>query len=191
MVEKTVKVGVRDLSFAQLDSKDKVKGEITALPGLISAKMNVTVNQEPFFADDGVYANLDSGISELGLELNVADINTEIKAQLLGVKVEDGMEVYDGDMEIPAVAMTFRSTTNKNKAVWFGFAKGKFTLPSHDLNTKEASASAQTDTISGAFEMRNDRVMYVIAREDSKDFDLKKFQAKIFGMAVKPEPETK
>ncbi|CAM3291505.1 major tail protein [Vagococcus fessus] len=189
MTEKTVKVGVRQLEFAQLDENEKVQGDIVSLPGLISAKMSVTVNQEQFFADDGVYANLDSGVSELGLEINVADINSAIKAQLLGVNIEDGMEVYTADINIPSVAMTFRSTTNAGKAVWFGLAKGKFALPSHDLNTKEGSASPQTDTISGAFEMRNDRVMYVIAREDSEDFDLEKFRAKIYGTAAKPEPD--
>lgn len=189
--KRVVKVGVRDLEIAQLDETEKVVGEITAVPGLISAKMNITSNQEAFYADDQVYAILNGGISELGLDINIADINTKIKQLLMGVKVEDGMELYTSDLDIPAVALVFRSKLNTGDSVWFGFCKGRFGLPSYDLNTKEGNASAQTDTINGQFEARNDRLMYVIGREDNEEFDVKKFRAKVFGTAAEPETETK
>lgn len=182
---KTVKVGVKDFEFAPLTAEEKVATDtIKKILGLRKATMNVTVNQEDFNADDGVYAILDGGISELTLEVEVADVQSAEKEALLGVELEDGMEIYKKNLKLPYVACTFRTTTNTGKAIWFGLAKGKFGLPNNDLNTNEGSPNPNTDTLSARFEARNDDVMYVIAREDNEEFDLDKFKEKIYPKAA-------
>lgn len=180
-VTKTVKVGVRDFEFAPLTEDEKVAADtIKKILGLRKATLNVTVNQEDFPADDGVYAILDGGIGELTLDVEVADVQSAEKEALLGIELEEGMEIYKKDLKLPYVACTFRTTTNTGKAIWFGLAKGKFGLPNTDLGTNEGSPTPNPDTLSARFEARGDNVMYVIGREDNEEFDLEKFKEKIY-----------
>lgn len=179
-IKKTVKVGVRDFEFAPLTDAEKVVGDPERILGLRQATLNVTVNQEDFNGDDGVFAILDGGISELTLDVEVADVQSAQKKSLLGIEIEDGMEIYKKDLKLPYVACTFRSTTNTGKAVWFGLAKGKFGLPNTDLGTNEGSPNPNPDSLSARFEARADDIMYIIAREDNEDFDLEAFKAKIY-----------
>ena len=181
---KSVKVGVEHFEFAPLDEKEQGKEKPRRILGLRKVTMNVTVNQENFYADNSIFAILDGGISELGLDLEVADISSENKQALLGVELENGMELYKKNIQLPYVACTFKTSTNTGKAVWFGFVKGKFSLPSTDLSTNEGSPNPNPDTLSGKLWSRgSDELMYVIAREDSADFDLEQFKNKVYGSA--------
>lgn len=178
--KKTVKLGVRDFSFAQLDESGMVKGKPRKVPGLRKATLGVTVNQEDFYGDDGVHAILDSGISEVTLDIEVADLSSEDKKLLFGIEVEDGIEIYKKDLQIPYVACSFRTTTNEGAAVWYGLPKGKFTLPTADLNGNQGSPNANPDTITGRFEENNNGRMYYIGREDNEDYKEETFKKKVF-----------
>lgn len=181
---RTVKIGLDHWEVAKLGDKDKIEGEITAIPGLVSAQMAVTINTGNFQADDGLWAVLDGGISALSLTVGAADIKSEAKAILHGLTLEGGMEVYKNDMVIPYVATTFRSRLNTGKYVWFGLAKGKFVPGGVDLNTRAETPAGQPDSIVGNFEPRSDGITHIIVREDTPEFDLDAFKAKIYQKAV-------
>ncbi|MBC1402142.1 phage tail protein [Listeria booriae] len=180
------KIGVDRAEYGKYGEDNKIL-EIKRLKGLRKAKLDVSQEIENFYADDGVYEILDGGISDLGLELELADILSEAKSDLLGTPIEDGMEIYNQDIQSPYVAVSFRTRMSNKKYVYFGLARGKFSIPSLDAQTKEDKLSAQTDSISGKFAAREDKLMMVIAREDSKDFSLDKFYQRVYGIAPKPE----
>lgn len=178
----TVKIGLDNWEVAALSDGD-VAGTVTKIPGLVSAQLGVTVNSANFQADDGLWAVLDGGISALSLTIGAADVKSDAKKILYGLSLEDGMEVYSSDMTLPYVATTFRSRLNTGKFVWFGLAKGKFQPAGVDLNTRAETPTGQPDSIVGNFEPRNDGILYVIAREDTPDFDLDAFKAKVYKAA--------
>lgn len=177
---KTVKIGLDYWEVAQLGDDDKVVGQIQRIPGLVSAQLALTINTGNFQADDGLWAVLDGGISALSLTVGAADIKSEAKQILHGLTLKEGMEVYKANMVIPYVATTFRSRLNTGKYVWFGLAKGKFVPGGVDLNTRAETPTGQPDSIVGNFEPRNDDVTHIIVREDSSEFDLTAFKAKIY-----------
>lgn len=184
-MKKTVKIGLDNWEVVPLDDADKVVGTPTKIPGLVSAQLAITINTASFQADDGLWAVLDGGISALSLTIGNADLRSEAKAILHGLELEEGMEIYTSKMVIPYVACIFRSRLNTGKYVWFGLAKGKFVPGGVDLNTRAETPAGQPDSVVGNFEPRaSDDVTHIITREDSEDFNLDAFRAKIFQTAV-------
>ncbi|MBC8838283.1 phage tail protein, partial [Escherichia coli] len=62
-----VKIGLDKAQYAKLDEKDKAS-EVKSLPGLTTAKLELEMENENFYADDTIFAILESGITKLGLE---------------------------------------------------------------------------------------------------------------------------
>ncbi|EAF6929580.1 phage tail protein, partial [Listeria monocytogenes] len=177
-----VKIGLDKAQYAKLDEKDKAS-EVKSLPGLTTAKLELEMENENFYADDTIFAILESGITKLGLEYGLADISSDAKKDLLGIVVEKGMELFKKDISAPYIATSFRSRLDSGEYVWFGLVKGKFAPSGLDLTTKEDKATAQTETISASFVAREaDGNMLVIAREDNKDFVLGDFYKMVYGI---------
>ncbi|MBC2132067.1 major tail protein [Listeria innocua] len=177
-----VKIGLSKAQYAKLGESEKAS-QIKDLPGLTSAKLELEMENENFYADDTIFAILESGITKLGLEYSLADISSEAKQDVLGIELKDGMELFKKDISAPYVATSFRSRLDNGKFVWFGLVKGKFAPSGLDLNTKEEKATAQTETISASFIAREiDGCMLVVAREDNEDFELGNFYKKVYGI---------
>lgn len=189
--KKTAKIGLSEFKYAQLKEEGALTIEdIQEIPGLQSAKQTVSTEQTIVFADDGPYLVLDSGITELKLELGLVDINTEHKGGLLGVTIEKGMEIYKKDITAPYVACSYKSKLDGGKYVHFGLVKGKFGLPSSDLKSIDGKIEAQTDTIEGNFVDDNGGVMYVIGREDHPDFKYSEFMKLVYGVTIPTTSKT-
>ncbi|EUJ29608.1 major tail protein [Listeria cornellensis] len=94
--EKVAKIGLSEFKYAKLNEEETVESmdDIKNIPGLQEAKQTVVMDSEIIFADDGPYLILNSGITELKLEVGIVDIPTEHKPDLLGVLIEQGMEIY-------------------------------------------------------------------------------------------------
>ncbi|PNP87455.1 hypothetical protein BMT55_16150 [Listeria newyorkensis] len=180
--EKVAKIGLSEFKYAKLNEEETVESmdDIKNIPGLQEAKQTVVMDSEIIFADDGPYLILNSGITELKLEVGIVDIPTEHKPDLLGVLIEQGMEIYKKDLTPPYVAVSFRFKLSNNKYGYFGMMKGQFSLPSADMKTQGEKNEAQTDSIEGNFVARND-IMYIIGREDHPDFKLEEFMNKVYG----------
>ncbi|MCY8792311.1 major tail protein [Bacillus inaquosorum] len=175
------KTGLSGIKYAEL--VDEKASAIVDMPGAIEAKLDVSSELTPLYADDGIYAVKSSGVSETKLELNVADLTTEMKRTLLGVSVVDGIEEYHKDMEPPYVCITWRQKHHDKGYVYYALLKGKFGIPSVEGKTKEDKVDYQTDTIEGQFLPRKaDGLVFLIGYDQNDGFTLEKFYQRAYGM---------
>lgn len=175
------KTGLSGIKYAEL--VDEKASAIVDMPGAIEAKLDVSSELSPLYADDGIFAVKSTGVSETKLELNVADLTTEMKRTLLGVKVVDGIEEYHKDMEPPYVCITWRQKHHEKGYVYYALLKGKFGIPSVEGKTKEDKVDYQTDTIEGQFLPRkSDGLVFLIGYDQNDGFTLEKFYQRAYGM---------
>ncbi|MCY8473291.1 major tail protein [Bacillus halotolerans] len=175
------KTGLSGIKYAEL--VDEKASAIVDMPGAIEAKLDVSSELSPLYADDGIFAVKSTGVSETKLELNVADLTTEMKRTLLGVKVVDGIEEYHKDMEPPYVCITWRQKHHEKGYVYYALLKGKFGIPSVEGKTKEDKVDYQTDTIEGQFLPRkSDGLVFLIGYNQNDGFTLEKFYQRAYGM---------
>ncbi|MHC6535988.1 major tail protein [Latilactobacillus sakei] len=181
------KIGLSQFQYATVEN-EKTKSEIFKIPGMRSAKLDITNELETIYADDGPYLVIPAGITELKLELGLVDLPTIDKQQMLGVTVESGIERYTKTIKVPDVAVMFRALMDDNKYCYVGLAKGKFNLPGMDLKTKEDKIEVAEDSITGNFVARGEEEdMLFIGREDNEDFKLDVFTKMVFnGQAPTP-----
>lgn len=179
-----VKVGLRDFQYAVLGDNDKVNEKdkgIKALPGMKSAKLDITNELVTVTADDGPYVVLSGGITETKLEIEVLDLTSEARQDFFGIKADKGIERYNKSLTPNNVACMFRTSDENGKAIWVGLLKGKFNIPGMDTKTKEGAPNPEPDKVTGNFVARGtDGDVVVIGREGVNGFELKKFKELVF-----------
>ena len=169
------RTGLDGIQYGVLDQNEKAEDR-KKMPGAIEAKLDVSSELTPLYADDGIYAVKSSGVSETKLELNLADLTTEMKRTLLGVKVVSGIELYHKDLEPPYVCITWRQKHHEKGYVYYALLKGKFGVPSAEGKTKEDKVDFQTDTIEGQFLPRKeDGLVFLVGYDQNEGFSLDKF----------------
>lgn len=177
-----VKFGLRGFELGEVTSENKVPTTIK-LPGMKSAKIDITNELITIAADDGPYVVLSSGITGTQLEISVLDLATEARKVMYGITVKDGIEVYNKNLTPKDVACMFRTSTEDGKAIWIGLLKGKFSLPGVEAETKDGSPDPKADTVTGNFVARGDSEdgnVLVIGREGNAGFQLEKFREMVF-----------
>lgn len=181
-----VKFGLRDFEYGVLNSQEKVANGTKKLPGMKSAKLEVTNELVTVMADDGPYAVLSGGITDTKLDIEVLDLNSAARKDFYGIEVENGVEKYNKSLTPNDVAVLFRTSMEDGKSIWVGLLKGKFSIPGMDMATKEGAPDPKADTTTGNFVSRGDSdagdIMY-IGREDNPDFDLVEFKKMVFPTA--------
>ncbi|HEN7964721.1 TPA: phage tail protein [Streptococcus agalactiae] len=179
-----VKFGLRDFQYAVLGDNDKVNEKdkgIKALPGMKSAKLDITNELVTVMADDGPYVVLSGGITETKLEIEVLDLTSEARQDFFGIKADKGIERYNKSLTPNNVACMFRTSNENGKAIWVGLLKGKFNIPGMDTKTKEGAPNPEPDKVTGNFVARGtDGDVVVIGREGVNGFELKKFKELVF-----------
>ncbi|MED4159627.1 phage tail protein [Shouchella clausii] len=146
-------VGLKDIVYAVLesDSKDGVSyGPIKNYAPAKTASIAPSSTNNPEYADDGVLDVVSSN-GAYTLTLGTAGVDDEVKAEILGAKYKDGVTEYHKDRVAPFVAIGFRSMKADGNYGYVWLLKGKFSNPSREHNTKEDTATPQTDTIEGMF----------------------------------------
>jgi phi13 family phage major tail protein len=177
-----VKFGLRGFEFGEVTAENKVPTTMK-IPGIKSAKIDITNELITIAADDGPYVVLSSGITGTQLEVSVLDLPTEARKVLYGIEVKNGIEVYNKNLTPKDVACIFRTSTEDGKAIWIGLLKGKFSLPGMEAETKDGSPDPKPDTVTGNFVARGDNEsgdVLVIGREDNTEFQLEKFKEMVF-----------
>lgn len=177
-----VKFGLRGFEFGEVTAENKVPTTMK-IPGIKSAKIDITNELITIAADDGPYVVLSSGITGTQLEVSVLDLPTEARKVLYGIEVKNGIEVYNKNLTPKDVACIFRTSTENGKAIWIGLLKGKFSLPGMEAETKDGSPDPKPDTVTGNFVARGDNEsgdVLVIGREDNPEFQLEKFKEMVF-----------
>lgn len=177
-----VKFGLRGFEFGEVTAENKVPTTMK-IPGIKSAKIDITNELITIAADDGPYVVLSSGITGTQLEVSVLDLPTEARKVLYGIEVKNGIEVYNKNLTPKDVACIFRTSTEDGKAIWIGLLKGKFSLPGMEAETKDGSPDPKPDTVTGNFVARGDNEsgdVLVIGREDNSEFQFEKFKEMVF-----------
>lgn len=182
-------VGIDKLYYAILeeDSEETVTyKEKVRLPFI----QNVSIETEQEIAK----AYGDNKIAEMGVSTGAATVEfqfhslpLEDRVALLGLEEdEDGLIIQRSQVNPPDVAIVLEKTKNDGTKELVGLAKGKFTLPPTEAQTKEDSLEFGNDTISGEFAGRHyDDVSQVFAHIGKEDESKEKaFMDKIF----KPVP---
>ena len=178
-----VKFGLRGFEYGVLNSQNLVTGETKKIPGIKTAKLDITNELNTITADDGPYVVLSSGITGTTLEVSWLDLGSEARKDFYGITVENGVEKYNKKMTPNDIACLFRTTGDDGKGIWVGLLKGKFSLPGMDLETKDGSPEPKNDTVSGSFVARgddDDALVIVVGREDNPQFQETEFRKLVF-----------
>lgn len=107
----------------------------------------------------------------------------EVRQDLLGLEVEDGLTIQKSSVTPPYVAIILQQDKANGDAELVGLTKGMFQLPSVEGTTKEDSIEFQNAEIEGEFSARLfDDVTQVLAevKADDAEGTREKFEAKVF-----------
>ncbi|HEM6413213.1 TPA: phage tail protein [Streptococcus suis] len=180
-----VKFGLSNFEYGVLNEQNKV-ATTKKLPGMKSAKLELTNELLTIAADDGPYVVISAGITDAKLEIETLDLNSEARKDFCGITVENGVEKYNKNLTPNDIACLFRTRMEDGKSIWVGLLKGKFNVPGMDLATKEGTPDPKTDSTTGSFVARGDDengdILY-IGREDNTDFNLTEFKKLVFPSA--------
>lgn len=165
MGRKSVAIGLTNLVYALVTADtpptkpgagdgSTTYGPVTRILGAITANFSPNASNDTLFADDGPYDTA-STLGAMSLELNVADIPSEQRAELLGAQYVNGVLVHTSE-DIPpyvAVGMSIKKSNGADRYIWY--LKGKFSPPDDNNQTKADSINWNTPTITGNFLKRD------------------------------------
>jgi len=176
-----VKFGLSGCEYGVLNDAEKV-AKSKRLPGLTSAKLELTNELKTLAADDGPYVVVSGGITEAKLTIETYDLTSEARQDFFGITVENGIEKYTKDLTPNDVAILFRTKMDDGKYVWVGLLKGKFNLPGLEASTIDGAPDPKADSIEGSFVARGgeDGTVLLIGREDAEGFSLETFKDMVF-----------
>ncbi|HEM3683552.1 TPA: phage tail protein [Streptococcus suis] len=180
-----VKFGLSAFEYGVVNTQNKV-ASTKKLPGMKSAKLELTNELLTITADDGPYVVISAGITDAKLEIETLDLNSAARKDFYNIEVVGGVEKYNKNLTPNDIACMFRTHMEDGKFIWVGLLKGKFNVPGMDLTTKEGTPDPKTDSTTGSFVARGDDedgdILY-IGREDNPDFNLQAFKAMVFPSA--------
>ncbi len=179
-----VKFGLSGCEYGVLDNAEKVTTS-KRLPGLTSAKLELTNELKTLSADDGPYVVVSGGITEAKLTIETYDLTSDARKDFFGITVENGVEKYTKDLTPNDIAILFRTKMDDGKYIWVGLLKGKFNVPGLEASTVEGAPDPKADSIEGSFVARGDEDgdIFYIGREDASGFSLEAFKRMVFPTA--------
>lgn len=180
---KLAKFGASNFEYGVLDANDKIT-ETRKINGLSQVKVELTNNLKTLAADDGPYLVLSGGINEAKETLNLYDVDSQMKHDLYGVDILNGIEKYTKNFTPNYVATMFRTKLSNGKHVWVGLLKGMFALPGISSKTQDGAPDPEADEIDGNFVPRGDAdtgTIMLIGREDIEGFTFENFHKQVFG----------
>ncbi|MDV2683802.1 hypothetical protein RYX56_05695 [Alkalihalophilus lindianensis] len=166
-------VGLRDLVYSVLDTDDKTGatyGEVKPFAPAISASVNTGQESATQYADNGPI-DVITQTGETTLTVGTNEIIDEVLAEILGQTLTKGVIAYKQDVTPPWVAFGFKGTkaNGEEKFVWL--TKGRFSIPSNELNTKTQQPNFQDASITGTFIRRDyDEVFKITGDTDAEEF---------------------
>jgi len=188
MAKQKVVIGCQDFAIRkQVGNGVEKPGELLPIPGLQEVGLEIEAEQGKVFADNETALVLNSGVTGATVTGNFVDLNSDERAELLGVKVENGMEIYSKDLIPPYVSATWKYRCSDGSFIHFGVTKGNFGLPSSSAQTLEDGAPEQQDAVEleGTFIPREDGVVYVRVHDKADGFSEQAFMELIHGTGVK------
>lgn len=145
-------IGLKNIVVAKI-TKDDETGTVYETPRKLSPAMNVnitpTVNSANLPGDDQVQETIEE-LESVTVSFGVNEIDNEDYAYIMGKTVDANNGVTDKSTdEAPYLAFGYEAplTGGRKRMTWL--YKGKFGLPTEELQTKQGSPSFQTPTVEG------------------------------------------
>lgn len=167
-------VGLRKLVYAKLLT-DPLSGKATydavkPFAKGITANVETATNTATNYADNRPVSVV-TQIGETTLSLTSDELAQEVLADILGMELKKGVVVYKQTAKAPYVALGFIGDTDKDTEQYVWLTKGKFNVPSQNINTRTDSPEFQNPEITGTFVGRDsDEVFKIVADTGVTDF---------------------
>ncbi|MBW0770507.1 hypothetical protein KYJ98_09275 [Mammaliicoccus lentus] len=194
MAKQKAVIGCEGFKITVQDGNGFDKGKIFDIPGLQEVGLELESEQGKIHADNETALILNSGVTGATVTGNFVELSSEERSELLGVSIENGMEVYKKDLVPPYVSASWKYRCNDGSYIYMGATRGNFGLPSSSASTLEDGAPEHQDQVEleGTFIPREDGVVFVRVHDKSENFDESKFMELIHGEEAsnEEEPET-
>lgn len=183
MAKKRAVIGCEGFEIKVQEGNGYEVGKIIPVPGLQEVGLELESEQGKIPADNEIAIILNSGVTGATVTGNFVELSSEERAELLGVSIEDGMEVYRKDLVPPYVSASWKYRCNDGTFIYMGATRGNFGLPSSSAATLEDGAPEHQDQVEleGTFIPRADGVVFVRVHEKSENFSEEKFMELIHG----------
>jgi phi13 family phage major tail protein len=159
-------VGLRKLVYAKLLT-DPMGGPATyetvkPFAKAITANVETATNTATNYADNRPVSVV-TQIGETTLSLTSDELSQEVLSDILGMELKKGVVIYKQTAKAPYVAIGFIGDTDKDTEQYVWLTKGKFSVPSTNINTKTDSPEFQNPEITGTFVGRDaDEVFKIV-----------------------------
>lgn len=165
------KIGISNLHYAVMTTEDTASaaatyGTVTAVPGTVSANITPSSNKATLYADNGPYETA-SSLGEITLALDLADLDPDVQADLLGHTLASGQLDYAASDVAPYCAVMFEYLLGNGKKRCVKLYKGKFSEPADEGTTKGENVEFQTSSIEATFVQLKNNGLW----KSTKDFD--------------------
>jgi phi13 family phage major tail protein len=167
-------IGLKNLYYALLLT-DPVGGTPTysapvLMPGVSKATINPNASNATLFGDNKPM-EVAATIGKIDVDLTLGEISLVDQAALLGHTLTAGVMVRKSSDNSPWVAIGFETLKANGSRRFVWLAKGKFSEPEQQNETKGDSISFQSPSIKGMFVMRDsDDVWEAHADEDAPGY---------------------
>ncbi|MGN7938500.1 major tail protein [Metabacillus sp. 22489] len=181
-------VGLRKLVYAKLLT-DPLGGTPTyeepkPFAKAITANVETATNSATNYADNRP-VKVVTQIGETTLTLTSDELSQEVLSDVLGMELKKGVVIYKQTAKAPYVALGFIGDKDDDteQVVWL--TKGKFSVPSTNINTKTDSPEFQNPEITGTFIGRDaDEVFKIVG--DTADEAFAPFRDTFFNQVFDP-----
>ncbi|MDW4141558.1 hypothetical protein QI252_06250 [Staphylococcus saprophyticus] len=173
MADNKVAITCEDFKARRQEGNGFEAGEIQNVPGLQEIELELEQGNEPVYADGVKKLVLYSGITGATLTATLMELSKAERTMLLGIKVENGMEIYSSDMVPPYVSVSWKYRCNDGSYVHFGLVRGNFNIPGTSSSTMEDSPEQQDQVeIEGSFMQRSseDKTTFVRIHDGDPEF---------------------
>ncbi|PTK64439.1 hypothetical protein BUZ40_03275 [Staphylococcus haemolyticus] len=183
MADKKVAITCEGFKVRRQEGNGFEIGKLTDVPGLQEIELELEQGNEPVYADGVKKLNLFSGITGATVTANLMELNKEEREQFLGVKVENGMELYTSDLVPPYVSVSWKYRCNDGSFIYYGLTRGNFNIPNTSASTMEDSPEQQDQVeMEGSFVQRDkDKLVYARIHSADPEFDEAAFYKAIHG----------
>ncbi|WP_432724616.1 major tail protein [Staphylococcus equorum] len=173
MADKKVAITCEGFKARRQEGNGFEAGELLDVPGLQEIELELEQGNEPVYADGVKKFSLFSGITGATLTTTLMELSKAERVMFLGVKLEQGMEVYTSDMVPPYVSASWKYRCNDGSYIHYGLVRGNFNIPGTSGSTMEDSPEQQDQVeMEGSFMQRSskDKTVYVRIHDGDPEF---------------------
>lgn len=187
--------GLKEFYYGELkETEDGIKGTAVERIKFLQNISTETSQEIVRSYGDNEVAELAVSNGPTTLTTQFHTIPTEDRARLYGMKKINGLLAHTTENRPPYVACAFARTAEDGGTEWLGFAKGMFTMPNTEGQTKEDGVEFGNAETTGEFMQRelngaNEKAVYLVGYDAPGETTNRDalFQA-IFGVAHPDAP---